>query len=334
MSYVLGVDGGNSKTLAVIADTDGNIVAHGRGGNGNWQGPGVARAREEVWRSIEAALSQANIATTAIEAAYFGMAGADRAADFEMVRQVLTPIAPWPRWAFENDATIALRAAAPDGIGIAAICGSGTNVVGFNDAGEKVQIGGFGFEFGDSAGAAHIGVMAMRHAWRAMEGRGPATSLVQGLKAHLGLNNLMDVLDGYYSDRPIVWWELAPLVFAAAEEGDKVAQGILVEVGEELALAVNVAWGKLFSDRQRTVPVVAGGSVFQRPQYPLLLNTFTECVQRQHPNARVIRLKIAPVLGAVFAALELLGQEVTPELAQAYRQSWLTCESNEEGLVL
>jgi N-acetylglucosamine kinase-like BadF-type ATPase len=316
--------------MAVIADMQGHVVAHGRGGNGNWQGPGVERARQEVLRSIEAALGKAGIATTEIKAAYFGMAGADRAADFEKVRQVLNPIAPWPRWAFENDATIALRAAAPDGVGIAAICGSGTNVVGFNDAGEKVQIGGFGFEFGDSAGAAHIGVMAMRHAWRAMEGRGPATSLVQGLKAHLGLNDLMDVLDGYYTDRPIVWWELAPLVFAAAEDGDKVAQGILVEVGEELALAVNVAWDKLFNG-QRAIPVVAGGSVFQRPQYPLLLDTFTGRVQREHPNARVIRLQTAPVLGAVFAALDLLGHSVTPELAQAYQQSWLALASSNEG---
>lgn len=317
--------------MAVIADTQGNIVAHGRGGNGNWQGPGVARAREEVSKSIGVALSGANIASTEIAAAYFGMAGADRAADFEMVRQVLNPISPWPQWAFENDATIALRAAAPDGIGIAAICGSGTNVVGFNGAGHRVQIGGFGFQFGDSAGAAHIGAMAMRHAWRAMEGRGPATSLVERLTAHFGLNDLMDVLDGYYSDRPIVWWELAPLVFAAAEEGDKVAQDILVEVGEELALAVNAAWGKLFTDRQRAIPVVAGGSVFQRPQYPLLLDTFTGRVRREHQNARVIRLKIAPVLGAVFAALDLLGHEVTPELAQAYQQSWLAFEPSHEG---
>ena len=327
MSYVLGVDGGNSKTMAVIADKAGRVVAHGRAGNGNWQGPGVARAREEVAKSISTALDGAGIASTEIEAAYFGMAGADRAADFEMVRQVLNPIAPWPQWAFENDATIALRAAAPDGIGIAAICGSGTNVVGFNDLGQRVQIGGFGFQFGDSAGAAHIGAMAMRHAWRAMDGRGPATSLGERLVAHLGLNDLMDALDGHYTDRPIVWWELAPLVFAAAESGDKVAQGILIEVGEELALAVNVAWDKLFGDLQRAVPVVAGGSVFQRPQYPLLLDTFTRCVQREHPNARVIRLQMAPVLGAVFAALDLLGRDVTPELAQAYQQSWLAIES-------
>ena len=62
-------------------------------------------------------------------------------------------LAMWPTWVFENDAKVGLRAVAPDSVGTVAICGGRTNVVGFNEDGETVQIGGFGFEFGDSGGA-------------------------------------------------------------------------------------------------------------------------------------------------------------------------------------
>jgi N-acetylglucosamine kinase-like BadF-type ATPase len=333
LSYVVGVDAGGSKTLCAVADSAGRVLGLGRAGPGNWQVSGVDGARDSVCASVDSALGAAGVSAAEVRAAYYGMAGADRPADFDRVRELLEPINPWARWSFENDATIALRAEVPAGVGIGVICGSGTNVVGFNAAGERVQIGGFGFAFGDSAGANHIGTFAMRHAWRAVDGRGPATALVPAIERFFGVATLADVIENLYAGS-IPWGRLAPLVFAVAEAGDGVARSILIEVGEELALAAGAAWQRLFSPEAASVAaavaVVAGGSLFQEPSFPLLFDTFRHGLGRRHPGAQVVRLAVPPVLGAVYAALEQLDVKVSEGSAAGYRRSLALLDAREK----
>jgi N-acetylglucosamine kinase-like BadF-type ATPase len=332
LNLVIGVDAGGSKTLCAVADDTGAVLSLGRGGPGNWQVSGIEGAREAVAASISAALASAGLERGQVRAAYFGMAGADRPADFERVDETLAPIHPWARWSFENDATIALRAEVPTGPGIGVICGSGTNVVGFDDTGGKVQIGGFGFAFGDGAGANHLGTMAMRHAWRGLDGRGSETSLVAALEEFFEVESLTDVVERLYAGS-IRWGRLAPLVFTAAEQGDAVARAILVDVGEELAVAAAAAWTRLFGDGAREVTVVAGGSVFQRPHYPLLFDTFRIRLEQRCPGARVVRLSVPPVLGAVYCALELLGRPVSGRLASEFRANITRLEGEERVVI-
>lgn len=331
MSYVLGVDAGGSKTLCAVASTNGEVLALGRAGTGNWQGPGIASAREAVAGSIEQALERAGIRREQVEAAYFGMAGADRPEDFERVRELLAPLIEWPLWAFENDATIALRAEVATGPGIGVICGSGTNVVAIGDSGAKIQVGGFGFAFGDAAGAGHIGMLAMREAWRGIDGRGPATMLGEAICGHFSLARLSDVIELYYAG-DISWGELSPLVFTAAQGGDEVARRILAEVGEELAISASAAWRQLFRDGAADIPVVAGGSVFQKPEFPLLFDTFRSKLESRHPGARVVRLQVPPVLGAIHGALELAGVSLDDELLASYRAKITSLEAKVEVL--
>lgn len=328
MSYVIGVDAGGSKTLCVVASSEGEVLAVGRAGTGNWQGPGIEKARREVASSIEDALGAAGIDSSRVAAAYFGMAGADRPSDFARVRELLAPLITWPTWGLENDATIALRAQVTSGPGIGVICGSGTNVVGFNDREEKVQVGGFGFPFGDGAGATHIGIMAMRHAWRALDGRGPFTPLADAIVVRLELDRLEDSIELHYADR-IDWGGLAPLVFQEAEAGDAVSRAILTEVGEELALAASAAWKRLFDRDDLVVPVVGGGSVFQRPSYSLLLDTFEVRLLDRHPAAEVLKLSVPPVLGAVHGALELQAGPLAQPVVDRLRREMLRIESQE-----
>lgn len=328
MSYVIGVDAGGFKTLCAVADVEGRILGLGRAGTGNWQASGISGARDAVRESIETALTGAGIASGQVAAAYFGMAGADRPPDFERVRELLQPICSWPAWSFENDAAIALRSEVPEGPGIGVICGSGTNVIGLSRSGERVQIGGFGFAFGDSAGAGHIGTQAMRHAWRAADGRGPESTLVAEIETYFGLDSLPDVIELLYAGS-ITWGNLAPLVFSEAERGDQVSRRILIDVGEELALAADAAWRRLFPDDEAEVPVVAGGSVFQKPTYPLLFDTFSKELKRRHLRARIVRLTVAPVLGAVFGALQLTGEDITSESAASYRAQLEQFEAKE-----
>lgn len=322
MGVFLGVDGGGSKTLAVLVDESGQCLGVGLGGPGNFQGPGVEKARLAVKESIDQALSQAGMEFNNIRGAYFGMAGADRPADFEIVRSLLDPLMPSvTRWGFENDSTIGIWAGTGDGIGVGVICGTGTNCLAFNKKGERVQVGGMGGLFGDYAGGSHIGYLAVARAMRGYEGRGVPTALYPRLCAHYGVTELIDLVEWQYAGRNMVLSRLVPLVFEIAEAGDQVAQGILIDVGRDMGVTARAALRNLFADEAPT-PIVLMGSVFQNPTYPLMYNTFVETVKATHPHVRPTILHCEPVFGAIYGALGQCGIDVSPQFQEVLTKTF------------
>ena len=82
---------------------------------------------------------------------------------------MLEPVFTISRWDFENDASIGIWAGTGDGVGVGVICGAGTNVLGFNGRGGRVQIGGMGYLFGDYAGGRFLATLAIRAAMRGLK---------------------------------------------------------------------------------------------------------------------------------------------------------------------
>lgn len=317
----LGVDAGGSKTVAALADAAGQVVALAEAGRGNLQHSTIEAARNEVQRSIELAAAQAAIDANQISSAYFGMAGADRPRDFELVRELLAPIVPpQARWGFENDALLGLWAGTRTGVGVAVICGTGTNVVGVNSQGEKVQVGGMGTLFGDYAGGGYIGELALARSQRGAEGRGEPTMLYQLLCEHYQVGELLDLVDWLYAGKDLGLAQLAPIVVQAAAQGDAVAWEILFEVGEELAVSALAAIRRLFQPEEK-VEVVAMGSVFQRAQHPLMYEAFVRRLLDSEYTVEVKTLKTEPVVGALLAAAAQAGVDVDEEFARSLEES-------------
>lgn len=321
MQYFLGVDGGGSKTLAVVAAATGQVVGVGLGGTGNFQGPGVEAARGSVQACTQAALHQAGLRPEQVTASFFGMAGADRPRDFAIVRDLLQPVAPGSVWDLENDAVIGLYAGTGDGVGVGVICGSGTNVIGLGPQHQRVQVGGMGDLFGDAAGGSHIGRLAVARAMRGHEGRGPATSLYPVLCRHYGLEELLDLVDWVYEGRNLHLRDLTPYVFQEAVAGDAVAAGILVDVGEEMAVSALAALERLFQGCSQPV-VVAMGSVFQQAESPIMLEAFSQPLRERWPQIDVRVLDCEPALGAVYAAVGLLGSPPKEDFRSRLRASF------------
>ncbi|MGE5594247.1 MAG: N-acetylglucosamine kinase [Betaproteobacteria bacterium] len=327
MKHVVGVDAGGTKTVALVSDVTGRALGAGRAGPGNFQAVGVELAKTQVGKAVETALGEAGVAAQEVEAVFYGMAGADRPADFAIVKRFLAEINPAPRMGLENDATIALRAATYDGVGVVAICGTGTNVIGFNREGMRVQVGGLGYMFGDGAGADYIGMLAVRMATRGHDGRGKPTILYDMLCEKLHLQRLDDLIERFYpgssGEGRVHVAFLAPLVFEAARRGDEVAYDILRAVGEELAIAVLAALRKLFSPAGPAKVVLSGG-VFANADDPIMTDTLKARVLKEYPVAEFILLKDPPVLGAVLSALDLAGVEITPAVRDTL---WETCKT-------
>lgn len=310
MDWVLGVDAGGTKTLAVVADRTGQVRGVGRAGNANFQDCGVARAGAEIRRAVEGAVRAAGGGVPA--AVCYGVSGADRPRDFATIETFTRPIRDAGVYRLENDTIIALRAGTPDGVGIAVVAGTGSNAIGRAADGTKLQVGGLGPLSGDFGSAGQLAEAAVVASIMGEDGRGPPTALTALITSHAGIERIEDIIELDFHDtgrdRSQIG-RLAPLVFEAAMQGDEVARAILREAGERLAVSVEVILDRLFPG-DGPVAIVFGGSVFQRAGDPTLFDALVARCRRRRPAATFLRLEVEPVLGAVGFAFDDAGWEL------------------------
>jgi N-acetylglucosamine kinase-like BadF-type ATPase len=306
MKLFLGVDGGQSSTKSVIGDETGRILGQGAGGPCNHAEAGEGRAKlvRGVTASLEAACEAAGIdaASVRFEAACFGMSGgpADKA-------EILAGVLRARRLLVTNDAVIALAGAAPRGQGIIVIAGTGSIAWGRNGEGRSARAGGWGYVFGDEGGAFDIVRRALRAALRMEEGWGPPTRLRAVLLEATGAADANDALHRFYTD---AWPRsrvaaLAPLVDAAALEGDEAASGIVRDAAQELALLAASVRGQLWKPGE-PVDVAYIGGVFRGR---LLLDRFRGLVEME-AGCRCGPPLRGPAEGALLEAYRAAGLSV------------------------
>jgi len=306
VKYLLGMDAGGTKTLCVLTDERGNVQGLGRSGCGNYQVCGQVSAQRELETAIEDSIRDAGVDPGQISMSFYGISGADREEDFQVVREILEPINPSPQMGLENDTSIALRAGTEDGVGLGLISGTGTNAIGFNRKGERLQVGGWGSPYLGDFGSSHdIAAMAFSLAQRGKDGRGRPTLLYEKLVTALEVTELLDICAWDFADspRPLDVARFTPFVFEAAAEGDPVAREILEHTGKEISLAALAVLRALF-DPGDEIPVVLGGSVFQKAEHPAMVQTLEKEIRREFPHVRFQVLDKDPVIGALLAAAD------------------------------
>src|SRR5437763_10106365 len=238
-TYFLGVDGGASKTAAIVTDPDGHPLGEGIAGPSNHLRVGIEIAARNVERAVNKALVAADVASREIVWAYCGIAGADHPAHRQEVVDSLSVFFPRGNFTVDNDARIALTGAIGFGAGVVVIAGTGSVAIGRNEAGEEARAGGWGPIVGDEGSGYFIARTGMAAGLRAYDGRGPATLMTELL--------LRDY-DMKPSDLPRFVYaqtthaddiaRVGKLVIDAAENGDAQAAEIVTRSGAELARAV------------------------------------------------------------------------------------------------
>jgi len=316
LKYYLGVDGGGSKTYALISDERGNIVGKGHSGNGNHQ---IDReeARRNIRESVEMALRQAKLSPDAIEFAYFGLAGADREADFAILRPMIAELG-FPGHEIVCDTMIALRAGTDLPYGVVLICGTGTNSAGKNPRGESWQCGGFDYLFGDFGGGGSLCIEVFRSVIRAWDGREKATLLTQLLLDELGYGSVQEMYDDYLDGQKSPPLQIAKLLFTAALQGDDVALAVIRKQGEELGKSAQAVIRRLRMERD-AFNVVLAGSILTRGEGDLIRAYIDKAVRETAPGASVVKLRVEPVVGAVWLAMEAGGRPLAQEIYERLR---------------
>jgi len=307
MSWVLGVDGGNTKTLAAVAGADGRVRGLGRTGCSDiYNAASPAAAIETVAEAVSAALAQAGVESGALEAAVFSMAGADWPEDFalldgELRRRLTLPVAPL----VVNDALGALRSGAPDWVGVAVVCGT-YNAVGARRADGRVFHLGF---WPDGAGGRHLGRLGLEAVYRADLGLAPATALTERALALYEARDPIALLHAFTRRGGLAESEqdrLSPTVLDVAEEGDPVARAIVLERGRVLGGQGRVAAERIGLPLAGT-RVVLTGSVFAHATALL-----ADAVMAELPGAETVRHAPPPIAGAVLLALDRIGIRLDP----------------------
>lgn len=253
----LGIDGGGSKTLAVIVDDVGYEWGRGVAGSSNHEVVGLDRAVV----AIHDAVGKATIAAHTdlpLAAAWIGLAGIDHPRDLKMLAPAVRSFAATVR--ISNDAELVLSAL-PRQVGVAVISGTGSIALGRDAQGTLARVGGWGHVLGDEGSGFGIGREALQCAVRAADGRGPATALLDSILRHWHLPAPESLLERVYPtfDKTAIA-ALAPLVLALARDGDPMARRIEAQAANELALAVMTVARRL-GFVAGPLPVAFGGGV-------------------------------------------------------------------------
>src|SRR5947208_3509688 len=125
MKYFLGVDGGASKTAALVINDTGKSLGSGVAGPSNHLRVGIETAARNIERAVNKALVTADVASREIHWAYCGIAGADHPAHRQEVVDSLSIFFPRGNFTVDNDARIALTGAIGFGGGVVVIAGAG-----------------------------------------------------------------------------------------------------------------------------------------------------------------------------------------------------------------
>ena len=303
MTLLLGVDGGNSKSIALVATADGSIVAAARrlGSADIYSTGGVDAAIELIRTLVHEALTQAGAGAADIGKAVFSMAGADWPEDFALLG------AAFGREGFAqpplivNDAIGALSGAVPDGPAVVVSLGTGA-ATGARGADGSTWHSSF---WQSPQGAGELAHRSITAVVRAEMGVGAPTALRERLLAATGDDRVEAVLHRFTArDRPMgtVIGAVVRALFKAARD-DAVAKGIVVAHGTGIGEVAGAAARRVGIERESYALSFCGG--LARAAAEPLIDAAVDAVRAAGQSPRRVEPRWQPAVGALSVALRM-----------------------------
>jgi glucosamine kinase len=306
--FVMGVDGGATKTLAAVLDMEKQDIHLGHAGPSNQDAVGATAAVRALLEAADEAIAGAGISPERLAAAVLAIAGTDTQAVEDNVRAVRTE-----DWVVVNDVVAAWATATGTGPGIAVICGTGSNVFGVGPQDHPWRAGGWGHLLGDEGSAYWLGIQSIKAALSDREASGPETALSDAAPAFFGLDSVERLAAHVYS-KPLTKGEIAALATETARlarEGDEVARELFARGAQELSRQVAAVIEQ--TALAGSFPVGLIGGVFKAGE--VMLEPFRRAIRERAPTARIARVEMAPVGGSLLLAARACGraEELDPD---------------------
>ncbi len=300
--FVVGVDGGGTKTVAALTNLKGKIIKIAKAGPANLRNVGVKKAMENVAKAIEKVLpKKGKILSTFIGLAAFAEEFKER--EKEILKELkkhkkISPIFEG-KVKLDSDQKIAFFAGA-EKKGVILICGTGLGCRGF--LGEKeVKVSGWGY-LADEGSAFFIGQKVFQAVMKDLDKREKRTILTDLIFKKWKFKKKTDILDFVYKNPPQNLAQFSKICDLAAKRGDKIAKKILKEAAREAALSAKTAIREI-GLKNKKFPLVLSGSVFKSE---IFKKEVIKQIKKFSPKAKIILLKKEPVIGAIKLALREL----------------------------
>ena len=308
MKYLIGIDGGGTKTDCAIADLGGQIIHQSAGKPSNFLVIGVEEAVENLFALIEENLFALEGDFSEVKQIVIGVAGAGREEDAMILEKGFLDYADQEGIHFKgvkvlSDAHIALEGAFPNSAGCILIAGTGSILFGKDESGNIHRVGGFGRLIGDEGSGYSIGRKALNAVSKVTDGRGEETLISELLDAKMNSDASKNIINKVYKEKLDVA-SIAKIVIEAAEESDPIAEDILDEEADELILHIRSLINKIHTDK---LNVAFSGSLIGNKNY--YSDLLKRKIKSTLTNVRVIQPAFPPVSGAILFAKRLANEK-------------------------
>lgn len=259
MNYIIGVDGGGTKTEAVAYDLSGEVIAKSLTGFGN-----LVNEKEEALSNITTSIEELikKLGHDGLKGVYLGIAGSEVGDNSELIykevknRFNINPIVM-------NDGDLALKALLKGEDGILVIAGTGSTAFGVKEN-RQARCGGWGHLLGDEGSAYKISIEAFKRMIHEDDYGIKRSELSQAILDKLNMNRVDEVVGFIYSSTKDEIASMAGLVSVYADKGDEYAKNILINEGIEIAKSAERVFKKLEFDKCKIGLV---GGVIKKSKY-------------------------------------------------------------------
>lgn len=304
MKYVIGIDGGGTKTLAYLGNLKGEIIATTSSGPSNYHSIGINRTKQSLTQIVKTLCEYKDINIEDLEIVSLGLAGVDRPDDKEIVTKIIESIVPKSKIMLHNDVVSELVGANGKGYGIITISGTGSISYGIDSKGKSVRSGGWGHIVGDEGSGYDIGRKALVSILRAYDKRDKETVLTEKVLDFLNLKSVNDII-GYVYNKDITREhiaKIAPIVLSGANENDIASKNILNEAVDSLVEITETVINQL--EFENTISLTYGGGILKKNKY--VQNRFIEAIKMKIDKVNVTQPQFDGAIGSLLIAWDQL----------------------------
>ncbi|WP_152655661.1 N-acetylglucosamine kinase [Oceanobacillus sp. CFH 90083] len=306
--YILGMDGGGTKTKALLFHKTKGIVWETEAAAANPHSTSYTHSVKVVSQIIDEAYDDMHLPADTDLSLGLGIAGLGRKADqkiwLECFRKISSHGDSVNEIIVENDGIIALYSETFGADGIVSICGTGAISLGIHRS-KTGRVGGWGHVIGGDPGSGYdLGLQALIAVFNELDGLGPKTAMTNLILSGEGIHRIEELIPVVYQNfEKLRVAAFAAYVFQAADLKDAIAINIIQETAEKIAHRGNVLFERLFQTTEKPVSFVLAGGVFQND----LIVTRVMNELAENSNLNVMLSKNPPVIGSIVLVLKKQG---------------------------
>ncbi|GEK33351.1 N-acetylglucosamine kinase [Kurthia sibirica] len=321
--YSLAIDGGGTKTVAVIADHRGNIVAKTIVGRSNPTTLTQQQFEQTIAKCFDHLRAENAEVFAKVSCCFAGLSGVIEMSYEKIFKDVvLRYYDDTLSIIIENDACIALFSGTLGEQGVVQIAGTGSITYGLNQQRESARSGGWGYLFDDEGSGYDIAIQGLRSVVKAYDYRGAPTAITAKILQHFDVESVEEIIDQVYSSehpRTIIA-PLSKYVEEAALAGDAIAQKILENTCQSYLTAIRACEKQLIWSDNTPITVVLAGGIFTN--FQLFARMMEQLISVSHDNYQFIKPQLLPIGGAIIGAFKQLNQPIDQQFIETFNKQY------------